>query len=145
MGYSRVGATRKLAFILPSLALFTTSHLTQAQVHATPSQAAPAWAQPGSATHTQVAPPSDFHRASKNFETPIGIFDGQSDMGSAVLPGSASYDSATGQYTVNSAGYNVWYNRDEFRFLWKHMEGDVSLAADVSFPIPRDMTTVRRC
>ena len=26
---------------------------------------------------------------------------------------------ATGQYTINSAGYNVWYTRDEFRFLWK--------------------------
>jgi hypothetical protein len=96
--------------------------------------AAPAWAQPGSATHTQVAPPPDFHRPSRNFETPIGIFDGQSDIGSAVLPGSASYDANTKQYTINSAGYNVWYTRDEFRYLWKKMSGDVSLAADVSFP-----------
>lgn len=96
--------------------------------------AAPAWAQPGSATHTQVAPPPDFHRPSRNFDTPIGIFDGQSDIGSAVIPGSASYDSATKQYTINSAGYNVWYTRDEFRYLWKKMSGDVSLAGDVSFP-----------
>ena len=27
-------------------------------------------------------------------------------------------------------------SRDEFRFLWKKMSGDVSLAADVSFPNP---------
>src|SRR6185437_11663981 len=100
---------------------------------ATPSTA-PAWAQPGSATHTQVAPPPDFHRPSKNFDTPIGIFDGQSDIGSAVVPGSASYDATTKQYTINSAGYNVWYTRDEFRYLWKKMAGDVSLATDVSFP-----------
>ena len=40
------------------------------------------------------------------------------------------------RYTVQSAGYNVWYNRDEFRFLWKQMRGDVSLAADASFPNP---------
>jgi hypothetical protein len=99
--------------------------------------AAPTWAQPGSATHTQTAPPSDFHRPSKTFETPIGIFDGQSDVGSAIVPGSASHDAASGQYTVNSAGYNVWYNRDEFRFLWKRMEGDVSLAANISFPNPK--------
>jgi|SRR6185312_9047034 len=99
-----------------------------------PATSAPAWAQPGSATHTQVAPPPDFHRPSKNFDTPIGIFDGQSDIGSAVLPGSASYDASTKQYTINSAGYNVWYTRDEFRYLWKKMSGDVSLAADVSFP-----------
>ncbi|HEY1800645.1 MAG TPA: biopolymer transporter Tol [Terriglobales bacterium] len=102
----------------------------------TPASAAPAWAQPGSATHTQVAPPPDFHRPSRNFDTPIGIFDGQSDIGSAVLPGSASYDAGTKQYTINSAGYNIWYTRDEFRYLWKKMSGNVSLAADVSFPDP---------
>jgi hypothetical protein len=97
---------------------------------------APAWAQPGSATHTQVAPPADFHRPSTNFDAPIGIFDGQSDIGSALVPGSASYDAATGRYTIHSAGYNIWYTRDEFRFLWKRMSGDVSLAADVSYPDP---------
>ena len=91
-------------------------------------------AQPGSATHAQVAPPSDFHRPSTTFNVPIGVFDGQSDVGSAVVPGSASYDAASGSYTVNSAGYNIWYNRDEFRFLWKKAAGDVSIAADVSFP-----------
>jgi hypothetical protein len=99
--------------------------------------AAPAWAQPGSATHTQVAPPPDFHRPSRNFDTPIGVFDGQSDIGSALVPGSASYDAATGQYTINSAGYNVWYTRDEFRYLWKRMSGDVSIAADISYPDPK--------
>src|ERR1022692_2978911 len=98
--------------------------------------AVPAWAQPGSATHVQVAPPADFHRSSKNFDTPIGIFEGQSDIGSALLPGSASYDASTQQYTINSAGYNVWYTRDEFRYLWKKMSGDVSLAADITYPDP---------
>ena len=97
---------------------------------------APAWAQPGSAGHPQVAPPPDFHRPSKNFDTPIGIFQGQSDIGSALVPGSASYDAATKQYTIHSAGYNVWYTRDEFRYLWKKMSGDVSLAADIAFPDP---------
>ncbi len=116
--------------------LCLTTTLLSAQTSGTQAPAAPAWAQPGSATHTQVAPPPDFHRPSKNFVTPIGIFDGQSDIGSAVVPGSASYDAATKQYTITSAGYNVWYTRDEFRYLWKKMSGDVSLAADVSFPDP---------
>jgi hypothetical protein len=99
-------------------------------------QAPPAWAQPGSATYKQVAPPPDFHRPSRNFDTPIGIFDGQSDVGSALVAGSASYDAARNQYTIKSAGYNIWYTRDEFRYLWKRMSGDVSLAAEVSFPDP---------
>lgn len=51
------------------------------------------------------------------------------------MPGSASYDPQTKQYTVNSAGYNIWYTRDEFRYLWKKISGDVSLAANVSFPV----------
>jgi len=97
----------------------------------------PEWAMPGSATHVQVAPPKGFHRASRNYDTPIGIFQGQSDIGAAVVPGSASYDAATGAYTITSAGYNVWYTRDEFRYLWKKMSGDVSLAADISYPDPK--------
>ena len=96
----------------------------------------PEWAQPGSATHHQVPPPADFRRPSTNFDTPIGLFKGQSDIGSAVVPGSASYDASTTQYTINSAGYNIWYTRDEFRFLWKKVSGDVSLAADIVFPNP---------
>lgn len=116
---------------LPILTLCTAPFWLRAQT-----TNVPAWAQPGSATHTQVAPPADFHRPSKTFVAPIGIFDGQADIGSALISGSASYDSATRQYTINSAGYNIWYQRDEFRFLWKKMSGDVSLAADISFPDP---------
>jgi hypothetical protein len=97
----------------------------------------PDWALPSSATHQQVAPPKDFHRPSLNFDTPIGLFQGQSDIGSALVAGSASYDAGTKQYTINSAGYNIWYQRDEFRYLWKKMSGDVSLAADVTFPDAR--------
>jgi hypothetical protein len=98
--------------------------------------AVPDWAMPGSDTHTQVAPPPDFHRPSRVFDAPIGIFDGQADVGAALVPGRASFDAATGRYTIDSAGYNIWYTRDEFRYLWKRMSGDVSLAADISYPDP---------
>ena len=94
----------------------------------------PDWAIPGSATHKQSPPPADFHRASIHDRTPIGIFSAQSDIGAALVPGSSGF--ADGKYTIRSAGYNIWYSRDEFRFLWKEMKGDVSLAADVTFPDP---------
>jgi len=110
--------------------------LAAATLQAQQTPEVPDWAQPGSATHKQVPPPADFHRPSRIFNTPIGIFDGQADIGSAVVPGSATYDPATKQYTIRSAGYNIWYSRDEFRFLWKRVSGDISLAADVSFPNP---------
>jgi hypothetical protein len=119
------------------LMLAAAPHLLRAQASGgapPPAVTVPDWALPGSATHRQVPPPADFHRPSANFDTPIGVFQGQSDIGSALVPGSASYDASTKQYTINSAGYNIWYSRDEFRYLWSKMSGDVSLAADVTFP-----------
>ena len=94
----------------------------------------PDWALPQSSTHKQVPPPADFHRPSVTFDTPVGQFDGQTDVGGPLLPGSASYDPATRTYTINSAGYNIWYQRDEFRYLWKKMSGDASLAASINWP-----------
>jgi hypothetical protein len=119
------------------LMLCTAAHPLDAQAPSAPAASAPAvpdWAQPGSPTHVQVPPPADFHRPSRNCDAPIGVFQGQSDIGAAVVPGSADYDANTKQYTIHSAGYNIWYSRDEFRYLWRKMSGDVSLAADVTFP-----------
>ena len=136
MRYPHAVAPFKVAGFLPVLLLCAAPLMSRAQTTNASKPEVPAWAQPGSATHVQVAPPADFHRPGKNFDTPIGIFEGQSDIGSAVVPGNAGYDAKTKQYTVNSAGYNVWYMRDEFRYLWKKMSGDVSFAADITFPDP---------
>ena len=92
----------------------------------------PDWALPQSSTHKQVPPPADFHRPSVTTAGAIGQFEAQTDVGGALAPGSASYDAGT--YTINSAGYNIWYQRDEFRYLWKKMSGEVSLAASVNWP-----------
>jgi hypothetical protein len=111
------------------------SQATQAPTK--PKLVVPAWAQPGSPTHEQVPPPADFHRPSKTFNIPAGVFDGQSDIGAALAPGSGTYDPATKRYTIRSAGYNIWYTRDEFRYIWKKYNGDASLAADATFPDPK--------
>ena len=94
----------------------------------------PDWAWPASPTHQQVSPPPDFHRPARTSYELIGIFEGQSDIGAALVPGSSSYNPVTQEYTITSAGYNVWYVRDEFRYLWKKISGDISLAADIKFP-----------
>jgi hypothetical protein len=115
--------------------LLGTLNLATAQTTTIPSTTnVPDWALPASATHKQVSPPSDFHRPARTNNTTIGIFEGQSDVGAAIVPGSSSYDPVTKKYTIVSAGYNVWYVRDEFRYLWKKLSGDVSLAADISYP-----------
>jgi len=117
---------RRLAVLSGILFSFGQIGFAQVQV--------PDWALPGSATHKQVPPPADFHRETKTEMKSIGIFQGQSDVGAALVPGSSNYSSRTGAYTIVSAGYNIWYQRDEFRYVWKQMSGDVSLAADVAFP-----------
>jgi hypothetical protein len=130
----RTKLKRKNAFIILLPALVSCA-LSQVSAQTLPTKVeVPEWALPGSATHKQVPPPPDFHRLTRTENKPIGIFEGQSDVGGPLVAGSSSYNKAKGQYTINSAGYNIWYTRDEFRFLWKKMSGDVSLAADISFP-----------
>ena len=61
---------------------------------------------------------------------PVGIFEGSSDIGNPRMTGSASYDEQTQTYTLKGGGYNIWFNRDEFRYLYKKMAGDFILTAD---------------
>ena len=92
-------------------------HAQDSGAAATSSPGIPEWALPGSPTHKQVPPPADFHRPTKTVNEPLGVFQGESDIGGPFVPGSSSYDAGTKQYTINSAGYNIWYTRDEFRYL----------------------------
>ncbi len=63
----------------------------------------------------------------------IGIFEGHNDIGNPVKNGSATYISQTEQYVVSGAGYNVWFDRDEFHYLWKRMKGDFILYTRAEF------------
>src|SRR5215217_4920427 len=66
-------------------------------------------------------------------QSPLGIFDGHTDIGKMVKPGSATYIPATGQYVISGAGYNIWADHDEFQFAWKKMKGDFILHARAEF------------
>ena len=54
----------------------------------------------------------------------VGIFDGHGDIGTNVKPGSATYIPQTGQYVISGAGYNIWFDHDEFQYVWEKMKGD---------------------
>ncbi len=127
----RVSALGKFVPVLPVLILCSTLRLLGADASEIPEWEYPG-AYPGAPTHQQHPPPADFRRQGRNFDTPIGVFTGQSEIGGMFVPTSASFDPTTGKYTVTSAGYNIWYTRDEFRYLWTKMSGDVSLAADIN-------------
>src|SRR5450432_512296 len=66
-------------------------------------------------------------------QNPVGIFEANTDVGSGVKPGSATYISQTGQYVVSGAGYNIWNDHDEFQFVWKKMKGNFIISARAEF------------
>jgi TolB protein len=65
----------------------------------------------------------------------LGIFAGQSDVGSVTPPGTLSYDPANQIYAITAAGANLWSTTDAFHFVWKKVSGDLSLTADMNFPV----------
>jgi len=66
---------------------------------------------------------------------PVGIFDGQSDVG-AVSPSGTAVLQKTGDYLLSSSGANIWARVDGFHYAWKKMSGDAVLTANVSFLPP---------
>jgi hypothetical protein len=64
---------------------------------------------------------------------PIGVFAGRVDVGTVLHAGSASFDPASGIYTVTGSGENMWFGMDDFQFVWKKVSGDVALSADIAF------------
>src|SRR6056300_1408096 len=62
-----------------------------------------------------------------------GIFDGQSDIGDVKIDGSVAYDKTTDEYVVGGSGENIWFNSDEFHYVWRIMEGDFILYAKMKF------------
>lgn len=63
----------------------------------------------------------------------IGVFDHHEDVGNPSIKGSASYNPDTQEYTVESAGINMWDKADQFHFLWKKIKGDFIISATVRF------------
>jgi len=64
---------------------------------------------------------------------PAGIFDENTDVGNPKLPGSTVYDLTTQTYTLKGAGYNIWFERDEFHYAYKKIKGDFILTANFAF------------
>jgi len=59
----------------------------------------------------------------------LGLFTGHQDIGKVRQPGAARYDARTHQYHMAGSGYNVWFDHDEFQFMYKPIKGDFILYA----------------
>ena len=63
----------------------------------------------------------------------LGIFERQNDVGKINKPGSAAYDAEKQEYTIAGSGANMWFDHDEFHFVWKRMRGDFILTTRARF------------
>jgi Tol biopolymer transport system component len=65
----------------------------------------------------------------------MGLFDGSTDVGTVLHPGTVKYDASARTYTVIGSGENMWFASDAFQFVWKRVSGDATLTADIAFPV----------
>ena len=63
----------------------------------------------------------------------LGIFEQSADIGKPKNAGSSRYDAGTQTYYLKGSGYNIWFNRDEFQYLYKKISGDFILTANFQF------------
>ena len=60
-----------------------------------------------------------------------GVFEGASDVGTPSHKGSVVYNATRNEYRVTGGGNNMWGGRDDFFFLWRKIDGDVAITANV--------------
>ncbi len=63
----------------------------------------------------------------------IGVFDQFTNVGSARITGSASYQEPSQTYYVTGSGSNIWFGKDTFSFLSKKVNGDFIVQTRVRF------------
>jgi TolB protein len=74
-----------------------------------------------------------FYNVCYSQDTHVGIFDKNTDIGNPKNAGSSRYDEATQAYYMRGSGSNIWFNRDEFQYLYKKINGDFILTANFEF------------
>lgn len=63
----------------------------------------------------------------------LGIFNFNKDIGNPTLQGSVSFEEKTQVYTLTGSGYNIWFERDEFNYIYNKIEGDFIITANFRF------------
>ena len=66
----------------------------------------------------------------------LGVFQGETEVGSVARPGATVFDQGRAEYRVTGGGENIWGSADAFHYAWQQVDGDVVLAADIRFVGP---------
>lgn len=62
----------------------------------------------------------------------VGDFQHHVDIGNPKIAGATSFNNQTQVYTLKGGGYNIWFNRDEFQYAYRKLNGDFMLTAHVN-------------
>src|SRR5947209_3748077 len=63
----------------------------------------------------------------------LGVFESNTDIGKPKNAGAAQYDASNQTYMLRGSGYNIWFNRDEFNYLYRKVGGDFIVTANFEF------------
>ncbi|MGC9341778.1 MAG: hypothetical protein ACP5E3_03685, partial [Bacteroidales bacterium] len=61
------------------------------------------------------------------------LFENESQVGNPEKKGSFEYQSIEQKYILKGSGENIWFNNDQFYFLWKKVKGDFFIQSRVYF------------
>ena len=62
---------------------------------------------------------------------PVGDFTNHTDIGNPKIKGAVVFNTGDQSYNLKAAGYNIWFNRDEFHYAYRTLKGDFILTADM--------------
>ncbi len=65
--------------------------------------------------------------------TSLGLFQSNKDIGNPKISGSSAYNENNQSYSLKGAGYNIWFQRDEFQFAYSPIKGDFIATANFKF------------
>ena len=63
----------------------------------------------------------------------VGFFEGYTDVGSVKHAGSVLFDADRQEYILEGSGSNMWFDTDEFYFVWRRLSGDFTVRAHARF------------
>lgn len=66
-------------------------------------------------------------------EFPWNPFETNTDIGDVKIPGKVMIDQNKQSFILAGSGYNIWFDHDEFHFLYRKFEGDFTIRAHVQW------------
>lgn len=75
----------------------------------------------------------DSPRSGSDAQSNLGAFEGQTNVGNPALAGAIQFDADEDTYRVIGGGRDIWWDADSFYYVWRKVEGDLTLITDITW------------